>query len=407
MQKLNPYYIFNVGLLVVIGVYLLELSDLYPTFSFSTIFFLLCVVLLFIILGLIFKQQYRISNYINETEWTKQSYLLGTIFSVLGTLAEGVYSHGYPLLGQYGDDVHFGIPTFHVFLVVYISFIIICIFESFLFVNVKKQKKKLILLIIINLFCLILDLSRSVIVVVALNCLWLALFQRKRKGLNFSFSLKKVTVTLIGVVCLLYLFGIVGNYRSSLQMNNANTTNNNLLDSTLIYNVGEAKENVRNNKYLGPLFWDYIYISSPLANFQNIVNLKKNSDDTTDKKEILTQYIPEVVSDKLFPNYTWKSSIQYQINTILNATTVFFSSYYILGWLGVLFMVIYMSVFPFIYMYLIEKFSPDYYEIAIALLNTAYLLNLFGNMFSFTVTSLLFLFPFLASFKNKIASLRI
>lgn len=392
MQKLNPYYVFNAGLLIVIGVYSFNLSSLYSNFSLRMIVFFISIIFLFYILGIEFEKQIKYISNDYEEIWKNKKYLLGTIISVLGTLLEGLYSHGYPLLGHYGNDINYGIPTFHVILTVYISFLTICIFESLLYRS--KAKNKLILAIIINLFCLLLALSRLVMVIIFLNFMWLILF---KKG-KLKFSSRKFFTFIVTIVCFLYLFGILGNYRSNLQINNSN---DDLFDSTLIYNVGEAKNDVRDNKYLGPLFWDYIYISSPLANFQNIVNLKSNSENT-DEKDIVTQYIPEIISNKFFPEYTWKSSMQYQVNPILNASTVFFSSYYILGWIGIIFMVLYMSIFPYVYMYLIKKLSPEYSEIAISFLNTIYLLNLFGNMFSNTVTSILLIFPFLASFCSKV-----
>lgn len=392
MQKLNPYYVFNAGLLIVIGVYSFNLSNLYSNFSLRMIIFFISIIFLFYILGIEFEKQIKYISNDYEEIWKNKKYLLGTIISVLGTLLEGLYSHGYPLLGHYGNDINYGIPTFHVILTVYISFLTICIFESLLYRS--KAKNKLILAIIINLFCLLLALSRLVMVIIFLNFMWLILF---KKG-KLKFSTRKFFTFIVTIVCFLYLFGILGNYRSNLQMNNSN---DDLFDSTLIYNVGEAKNDVRDNKYLGPLFWDYIYISSPLANFQNIVNLKSNSENT-DEKDIVTQYIPEIISNKFFPEYTWKLSMQYQVNPILNASTVFFSSYYILGWIGIIFMVLYMSIFPYVYMYLVKKLSPEYSEIAISFLNTIYLLNLFGNMFSNTVTSILLIFPFLASFCSKV-----
>lgn len=399
MQKLNPYYIFNFGLLLVIVIYSLRLSNLYPSFSLSIIIFFICIISLFSLLCYNFKKEFRFLDNVQSNIWKNKKYILGSWCSLFGTLAEGVYSHGFPLLERYGDDVDFGIPTFHVILVVFITFITICIFQSYLFISNKKERRKLILLFFINFGCLMLDLSRSVILIIVLNCLWLFFFKERKNKIRFT--KKKIIPIFLGLVTGLYLFGIIGNYRSNLQMNNAN---NDLLDSTLIYEVGDAKEEIRDNKYMGPLFWDYIYMSSPVANLQNIVNLKTNNNEPINKEEIITQYIPEVISEKIFPDYTWKSSISYQINSILNAATVFFSSYYILGWIGVIAMFIYMAVFPYVYLYLIRNLAREYFGIAIALLNTAYLLNLFGNMFSSTVTALLFFFPFLGSMLDKLKS---
>ena len=76
MQKLNPYYIFNFGLLLVIVIYSLRLSNLYPSFSLSIIIFFICIISLFSLLGYNFKKEFRFLDNVQSNIWKNKKYVL-------------------------------------------------------------------------------------------------------------------------------------------------------------------------------------------------------------------------------------------------------------------------------------------------------------------------------------------
>lgn len=389
VKILNPFFLFVGALIVDIILYSFHLSELYPELTLDMICFLIFLILFFLIDGYIFSFWLRKKEYIVPSSKNIHRYKKLTIFSIVGTILEGIYSKGFPLITNmgYGNDAikTYGIPVFHVFLTIYISFLINTIF----FNNLKYKSNKYKLYILINFGCLILELSRSIIVITLLNCLWLFVIgsQNKKKA-----PLTKRIFLIFLVIFGLYLFGIFGNYRSNLV---GQTKNNNVIDSTFIFQVGQAKESVQDNKKLGPFFWSYLYLSSPLSNFQNLIENKKKDDNSIPISYLLSQYLPDTIDNILFPNssYISKESSVYLVNQNLNVSTVFFDSYFILGWFGVILMVVYMLIIPYIYLKIILRFFPKYYVYSLSFLCTTYVLNLFSNMFVFSVTSLLLLFP--------------
>lgn len=390
MQKINPFFLFGISLFVVVILYSLHYSLLYPSLSVSMAFFLSIVLVLSFISNIMWRDFCLYLNNCSDSQ--KQIHLDNkskslTIISLVGTLVEGIYSRGFPLLGHYSEGSSYGIPVVHVTLTVYISFLISLIFYFQVKKGFIKQRN---ILIMLNFFCLMLTLARSVLVVSLLNCLWIYLFSKKK----IKIQKQTIIITIIGM----YVFGLLGNYRSNMQQE---TRQNSIFNSDFVYYVGSAKENVRDKPLLGPLFWDYLYVTSPLANFQNIVNQKKVTTEKVSVSDIMSQFVSNAFIKEDNDPKT-ENIQQYQINSALTVGTIFFSNYNLSGWLGVWTMLIYMLIFPFFYILLIKLLAPAFMDIAISILDTLYVLNLFDNMFSFTTTSLLLLMPLFFRFIDSI-----
>jgi len=67
----------------------------------------------------------------------------------------------------------------------------------------------------------------------------------------------------IVVVCLLYLFGVLGTLRQSRAAHTG-------YDNTLILKSGKASEAFTHSPIPNEFFWAYVYMASPLANLQQI-----------------------------------------------------------------------------------------------------------------------------------------
>lgn len=387
MRKINPFYLFVYTLIGIIVLYLFGWSQIYPKFTPQMIAMFLIIIPLYSLCGFLFNGM-LMKNDINREKMNENlKFRFGwlTFFSFLGAIVEGIKSKGFPLLGAYsGND--YGIPTFHVILTVYTSFICLLIFQKII-QKTKRSRKKEIIYFFLNLFCLMLPLSRSAIIFTLLNCLWLFLFTRKNK----LTAGKKITIGIL-IILSLYSFGIAGNYRSALQMN----TTSALTDSSFIYRVGFVDKKFTETKLPGAFFWDYLYGTSSLANFQNITIRDKSDMNNSMTEFVATQYMPDVIGKRLYPQfYDEKDTtlVQYQITPILNVGTVFFTSFYLMHWYGVIMMISFIAFFPFCYIWLLRKITSKYLLLSLAVLNSMYVLNLFDNMFTFSVLSLQLMIP--------------
>jgi len=219
-------------------------------------------------------------------------------------------------------------------------------------------------------------------------------------------SLKKIRIRTIalGIVILilgLYLFGLAGNYR----MQNDYSEKSSIEDSSLILNIGKANQKFQNSKIPDPLFWTYIYISSPISNLQlneNLVSI--DSDDVNFKsmsEYIIVNFLPDVISNRVYSNL----SIKYRpwlITPEFTASSAFIMPYLIMGWGGLYVFLLYLLFFPIVYLWIIKKIAVEYFDISLALVASMYLFMPFANFFAFSPLSLQLLLPIICSFIGRL-----
>lgn len=393
MRKITPYSILALTVITVILLYEFKWSYLYPSLSFSIISFMIFLITICLVFSGIVSKMLVIS--VGDIEFSYNKWIgLLTFFVLMGTLLDGIYSHGFPLFGtiKHGDD--YGIPTFHVLLLIFNSFL--TYYLSLIIIFKKKRRFKPSLCLIINLVCLLLPLSRMLIILTILNVAWSFFYLEKKKRVKFT--VKRTIIAMVIVVLGLYIFGLVGNYRTNIQVANKKS----FTDSSLIYQIGFPTEKFQDSKIPPAFFWDYVYITSPLANLQNIVRLKGSDINTNVSEFIITQFLPDVIGKRLYSYDELSSDVSpYQVSPILNVSTTFYRPFYMLSWFGVGAMLLFMLIFPLVYLMLLKSMSQKYFVIGLSILDTIYCLLFFDNMFTISALSLQLIIPLVLAFRTR------
>ena len=386
MKNINPYSILIFSIISIFMLYTLKWSLLYPTLSASVIvFFLITIVCLFLMIT-VFKGITKNKKF-NPHYAYKKYYEYIVVLVVIGTILDGMYSHGYPLLGslKYGED--FGVPFLHVFTSILASFVAYMLLMVITFQ--KRHRLKAFVLLSITTICLFLPFSRLIIILTLLNYVWSFIYIKLRSS---QFTFKKAIILMLFACVGLYLFGVLGNYRLNVQTNDSTKK---VTDSTLIYQIGMPSQSFINSKIPSPYFWDYIYLTSSIGNLQNMITYSQSS-STDIKKFVITQFFPDTISKKVYSDYSDEvkfNTFQYQISPSLNVGTIFYEPYYLFGWLGVYLMLFFLLVFPILYLLIIQNVESRYFIYGLSVLNTIYVFMLFDNMFTLSVLSLQLLIP--------------
>lgn len=388
MKKINPYIILITVSIIVVLFYQFKWSLLYPRLSASMTITIVILVVLCWVFSLMFNSFVKHEK---DTKWSLEYnywYTLIVLIVALGTLMDGIYSHGFPLFGaiKYGDN--YGIPTLHTFIAILDSYItyVLALMATF-----NKSKRKItIFAFTIAAICLVLPLSRMLIVLTFSNYLWSYLYLNLDRYKNIKF-IQKLSLCIL-IICGMYIFGLLGNYRTNIQESN----NKSYTDSTMIYQIGVPSTNFINSHIPAPFFWDYIYGTSALANLQNIINERGRSENTSLSEFAITQFLPDVfgknINNSEYEN-TKSSTYQYQVSPVLNVSTFLFKPYYLLGWFGIIAMIIFVLIFPMLYLLILNTLESNYIIIGISILNTIYAFMFFDNMFTISVLSLQLLLP--------------
>lgn len=388
MKKINPYIILITVSIIVVLFYQCKWSLLYPRLGASITITIVILVILCWVFSLMFN------SFVKHEKGTKWSleynywYTLIVFIIALGTLMDGIYSHGFPLFGtiKYGDN--YGIPTLHTFIAILDSYItyVLALMVTF---N-KSKRKRTAFAFTIAAICLVLPLSRMLIVLTFSNYLWSYLYLNLDKYKNIKF-IQKLSLCIL-IICGMYIFGLLGNYRTNIQESN----NKSYTDSIMIYQIGVPSTNFINSRIPAPFFWDYIYGTSALGNLQNIINERGRSENTSLSEFAITQFLPDVfgknINSSEYENIKLRT-YQYQVSPVLNVSTFLFKPYYLLGWFGIIAMIIFVLIFPVLYLLILNTLESNYIIIGISILNTIYAFMFFDNMFTISVLSLQLLLP--------------
>lgn len=386
----NPYFIFSFIYLGVLFIYQLNWSQLTIPITSQLLLFLIVNIILFGFLGYIFDKN-KIMNPLKNYQY-KMVYTYISVFIVLGTLLEGIVLKGYPLFNPLGwgniKYIDYGISIFHVLLLTVSYFFFIVLFECVIH-NFKE--KKLYFSMFIALFPFFLTINRGMLVMIVISCI--CLYAQYNK---IPFIRKTVILSVFSLLIFFYLFGLFGNYR----INSDYKQKRDITDATIIMNVGEATEKFRGNFVPKSFFWTYTYITSPLSNLQYNINehqKKGNLENDNFFDFMKITFLPETISRRMHPT----EINNYRIREELNVGTAFYEVYPRFGWTGMYIYLIVISIFPFIYLSLLNKFASEYINIGISLVCTIYSLLFFTNFLSYTGLMFQLVFPFILNFQKK------
>ncbi|VXA96077.1 conserved membrane hypothetical protein [Flavobacterium sp. 9R] len=372
-----PCFVYAVSFASILLLYQVGWSDLFPKLDGYLLYFLFSTIVLSLILSFIQFKTLNIKT--NEVNLKSSFVKRALIFIIIGYSLEFLYERSIPIvstiLNSYYSYQDFdGIPTFHVILSTFNIFFSILMFNFYL----SKKKLKNLFCFILTLFPYILTLNRGAFMIVFSAMIFI--FLMRLQTISLKTFIRPITV----LVIVLYFFGVVGNFRQEQTKD----------DKEFLLRKGGATDTFINNGVPGEFYWSYIYLISPMGNLQNIVNEKE---DIFDENNIgifaATQLFPDFISKRLVSLFGYGDKIEnsngvyYLVTPLLNAPTIYFASYFFLGFIGLFIMYIIMMISALMYPFLVKKNSV-YYCTALASLNSLILLCTFNNMWYATGTIL-------------------
>jgi len=367
---INPFYLYSLAFGSVLLLYNLRWASIYPDLSAEVVLFLLITGLIAGLIGFLFSSN-RTLKYQSVPEDRKLPWIVGLIFVVL--VLDIAYARTLPPLFQSifqeAEDSkrfveNYGIPLVHAVLLCVDS--LYCIYAYHLYLS--SGKKRYLFWCAVLYIPLIIMFSRGTISVVFISSLF-----------TYLWSLKKLSVPrlgfLVGVVLAVgFIFGWAGNLRTGNE-------------DFLTYVAGatdEFKSSLVPKEYFGV----FIYVTSPLANFQLNTDLN-NVINTRD-------YGGSIALQTIVPSFLGKYLLRFAdsrvpepvlITSSLTTGTTFVIPYIFLGWLGPYLMFTYLMLFVAFFLRFLQ---PDniFYVAGLGLVNSVVLLSIFDNMVAFTGTIL-------------------
>lgn len=381
----NPIWVYSWIWIFVMLVYNLRWSNYYNNLSVKLVSFFFVTFFLSFLGGYILEVKNK--NKFKKIE-TSNYNLIMLLFLWLGYILEFLYSGGIPLLlvlrGSFGNYKDFtGIPTFHVILASYTIFLGVYFFHQFVS---TENNKKLLLFLILSVFPNLLVLNRGAIMITLIACLIIYLMKQ------YIVRINKIIKIVLGILVVLFLFGQLGNMRNELSADS----------KEYILSLGGATDEFIEGNVPFEYYWGYLYIASPLGNLDNIVNTYDPKLDIYNVPNLMFEFTPDFISNRLrtmFNDGEVEDISSYLVVESLNAPTVYFRSYLLLGWVGIWSMFIFSMFSTICYLFILPT-SGKYYLTGLGILASIIILNTFGNMWVSSGTVLIW--PLIFSLFDKI-----
>lgn len=376
---MNPYINYIISFTTALIAYLVGWSDMYPPATAPLLTFLAVT---FLVHGLLaYRWKRKVSVVIPEPVILKPVQV--TLFIYLLWCLDFLYEGGVPiikiLLGLPYNYRQFGFPSVHVFTVTFASFYTIYLFGLFL----QHRKRIYFVLYFINLTAALLIYSRAMLLFNLFASFQVLLFY------TGGISRRQWAGLTLGLVVLAFGFGWMGSKRVSFE-------NGKSYDPELFLSIGEASLEFRNSPVPPEFFWSYVYLSSPLANFQQNLNTYPVPKARTGlwARMINNEMLPDFISKRINTLFSTGRSDEHTIpGKPFNVSTVYSRSYCYLGWTGLIVMGVFVACVPLLY----ARWLPDnsYAFAGLAILNTMYFFLFYDNTIRFTGLSLQLAYPFL------------
>lgn len=381
----NPIWIYSWIWIFVMLVYNLRWSNYYSNLSAELVWFFAVTFFLSFLGGYILELKKK--NKFKKIETS--NYNVTMLLVLWGSyILEFLYSGGVPLLlvlrGSFGNYKDFtGIPTFHVILASYTIFLGVYFFHQFIS---AKKNKRLLLFLILSIFPNLLVLNRGAIMITLISCLIIYLMKQ------YTLRINKIIKIGLGFLAVLFLFGQLGNMRNELSSDN----------KEYILSLGGATDEFIDGNVPFEYYWGYLYIASPLGNLDNIINTYDPKFDIYNVPNLMFEFTPDFISNRLrsiFNDGEVEDISSYLVVESLNAPTVYFRSYFLLGWGGIWAMFIFSMFSTICYLFILPT-SGKYYLTGLGILTSIIILNTFGNMWVSSGTVLVW--PLIFSFFDRI-----
>lgn len=368
------------------AVYMLGWSDLYPTLRASLVIFLVLTFILHLWMSRRFQKRAIV---INAPDPAERSPVYVTAFIYFLWSMEFMYEGGVPLfkiLFNIPYDYRlFGIPSLHVFVVTFSSFYTVYLFQLYL----SRRTRLLLLLFALNMLAAILIYSRAMLFFNLAASMFLYL---NYKG---GFTIRQAIISGAIAIVLFYLFGVLGSLRVS-RIAGKPYSNESFLDT------GRATGEFRNSVIPPEYFWTYVYISSPLANLQQNIDVGTPGAPAAASiaQLINSEIFPDFISKRINALMGLRTVVDSRIPGPFNVSTVYSRAYSYAGWTGLVLMALFIVVFPIVFIRVLPP-SSKFFLPGWGILCTIYFFSVYDNTFRFTGLSFQLVYPVLLHWLDK------
>lgn len=390
---INPFNIQFIAILAVLIIYSLGWSELTQPLKVPLILFLAFVLVSLLIFSKIYNTYFppRRMLAFKFKEPTKIWILIG----LLSMAAEFIYEGAVPILelvvfkNSYNYVDFAGIPGFHVFAVTYTSFLGLWLWDMFL------QDKRWFNFLLAGFFMSypILLFNRGGFIFNIVSAVFILMYRVD----EIQLSAKKIAVLFVAVIGFTYAFGVFGNLRSF----GASTSNNSdyFSESGYISDVGKATKEFQKSTIPKEFFWMYLYVSTPIANLQNIV--EKNEPMNSPEAFMTESVLPDFIGKRIAEGRGIQVADDKLIAKTFNVSTFFADAYKTMGFFGLILIVFYFAFFIFGFTYLYSMLNTQR-VVGMSILFTVAIFCLFSNMMTFSGLSFQLIYPVLFGLYKKI-----
>lgn len=390
MKKIivNPFTIFFITITVVVCVYFLAWSKLFLELANGTLIFLGVVMALSLAFSKVYNIVFPVGTFTKKT--TDTSISLFVIIGLIAIVADLAYERVVPILEvlvfksgyRYTDFV--GIPTVHVFVVTFSSFLGIWLWDEFL-----KQKKLNFLLLGLLFASYPLILFNRGGFIMNLSSMFFVYFLRRKNTKVTFFHLLSL---LVFMVAGLYVFGIAGNYRSGDADDKYNQS------GEFIINAGRATDEFKASAIPPEFFWGYLYTATPIGNLDHMIKEMEPTEDFL--AFTVSSILPDFAAKRLQEARNISIPKDKLVIETFNVSTMFAPAYKTLGFPGMYLLFIFYSVTVFGYSVLMKRLDTTK-VVGISILFTITIFNLFTNMLTFSGLSFQLVYPLVIAWYKK------
>lgn len=381
------------AILAVCIIYSLGWSELTQPLKLPIIVFLLFVLVSLAIFSKIYNTYFppkRMTAF-RFKEPTKGWMLIG----VLAIIAEFLYEGAIPIIellvfkNNYNYVDFAGIPGFHVFAVTYTSFLGLWLWDLFL----QDKRWYNLLFAVFFISYPILLFNRGGLIFNIVSAVFILLYRVN----EIQLSAKKIVSLFLVLLGFTYVFGAFGNLRSYGASTSSNAEY--FSGSGYILDIGKATKEFQNSAVPNEFFWMYLYVSTPIANLQNII--EKNEPMDSVEAFMTESVLPDFVGKRIAESRGIKIADDKLITETFNVSTFFADAYKTMGFFGLILIVYYLSLFIFGYTYIYSKLNTQR-VVGVSILFTIAIFCLFSNMMTFSGLSFQLIYPILFGLYKKI-----
>lgn len=384
---MNPFYCYIFSFALALLAYQLPWSSAYSGLTVPLLIFLLTTLMGAGAAAYYWKN--KLKGWVEPAMPADKKPLAVTAFIYILWLADFAYEGGVPLFkilfGLPYNYRTFGVPSLHVFTVTFSSFYTLYLFHRYL----RQRQTLLLLLYVVNLSAAVLIYSRAMLGFNLMGSFFIFWFCSLRIPKRF------LAFTPLIILLLLYVFGVLGTLRVSREYGTP-------YDNRHFLAIGQATQSFKTSGVPGEFFWSYVYLTSPIANLQENVNVSKK--DTLALKKVVqlvtNEFMFDFISKRTNRVLGLTPAIEGRISGPFNVSTVYSQSFSLLHWYGVAAMAFFILVLPFLYLRLLQPTSP-YFLTGLAILCTMYFFMVYDNTIRFTGLGLQLVYPVIAGWLQK------